>query len=100
MNKLEEIKERGSIILIKEDFNTLDVKSNDFIKQFTNPKDCPIARALKRLGFTNISIGVESDFRYNGVYQRLYTIGDTNEIRRVATELLDGAEFGEIFIDK
>jgi hypothetical protein len=100
MNILEEIKEKGSIQLIRTDFVSLDIESHQFKSQFTTPRDCPIARALKRLGFKNVNIGVESDFTYDGKNDYLKTQGSFADVQRVATEISNGAEFGEIFISK
>ena len=54
------------IRLIKADFDTLDSGATEFIEQYRNNKDCPIARALKRKGFKYVNVGQRSVGFYKG----------------------------------
>lgn len=77
--------------LIKEDFDTLDVESKEFTDQYTNPMDCPAARALKRYFKVNYRPYVSSCSFETPNGKTVFTDSITcREIRRVAKKLSTG----------
>lgn len=50
------MKQLRQIRLIEKDFNTLNIMSRIFSHQYTHNYDCPIARALRRKGFTRVEV--------------------------------------------
>lgn len=85
-----EFKPGDRIPLIASDFNSLE---DDCAMQFTGNEDCPIAKALKRLGYP--AYVRVYDYRVeNGYYWPID--GRYMEVERCRKELLNGADVAYI----
>ena len=81
--------------IIKEDFDSLE----DFVFQYTQPNDCPIARALKRMGKENPNVAVlNASWMDKKMTVEIHFNGRHAVLMRIANELKEGAKLGVILI--
>lgn len=87
------------IILIAEDFISLETeklipKGRRLTSgQYSEPYDCPIARACKRMGLENISV---SPYSINHSKGEIFIEGTSIDVGRVAHSIANGAKWGAI----
>lgn len=85
----------NQIRLIHSDFKSLDKKEFIASDQYSDPLDCPIARALRRkFPDSRISVG-DSYFRINGAVHA-YMKGGFREVDRCRASLNKGAVYAII----
>lgn len=87
----------NKIGLIATDFDDLDNILHGDMIQYKQPEDCPIFRALKRLGF-EVSSVVPFVLYVNGE-EIEFDGANMDTIQRVALKLLQGAEVVYIHAD-
>ena len=95
-----------SIKLVKENFDYLPMGMNDpnidkFNKQFVSNSDCPIARALKADGYTDVIVNPKKALAFkDGVYNTFKLKASNIDVIAASVSILNGAEYGEIEIVK
>ena len=101
--------------LIKSDFDQLfhrKVEPNDlmqpsdkpiytkFARQFVRPKDCPIARALKREGYEEINVSSDDvNCRKNGKPFHFLLKTDLHGLLNGSVEIFEGADHCNVYYE-
>lgn len=96
---MKDLKSMKNIKLIAEDFETINSEENkgDLVMNYLRPKSCPIANALKRMGYKS-SVGATFINIWDGrkVLATLTINGDYSEVNKIYKNISNGSEYGLI----